>query len=216
MSVTTPLLVDSPVQVPGRFGLFSVAEIVNEPDVHWQNGVEYFANPAAEVVAPLTVDCSTQAADSWSEGMPTIVDEPFRIRTGFTCKHPGLTAAEISAYARGKLAAAEGPSVESAIWASTESPIMTDTMDTPAGTDAVSITDAVGALDEWLWETYGGTGVLHVARAAIPALRRVRAISVESGKLVIRGSRFAMGCHRLGYGHCVDSCGSRRHTGRHS
>jgi hypothetical protein len=34
-----PLLVPTPTVVPPRFGLLSVADIVHEPDLHWQNGI---------------------------------------------------------------------------------------------------------------------------------------------------------------------------------
>lgn len=176
---TKPLLVATPTQTPARFGLLSVAQIVSEPDPHWQNGVEYTANPLVEVVDALNVDCTVDPDDDWPEGLDQVTDPPLRIRTGFTCKHPGLTAEDIHSYASAKLSAAEGPSVEAAVW----DQIAATSVATPAGTSAIGIVTAVGDLEAWLWTTYPGVGVLHMPRDVAVAAVAADVVKLRDGRL---------------------------------
>lgn len=186
MPNVAPLLIPAPALTPPRFGLLSVADIVADPNAHWQNGVEYVApptpgvtvekilpTPAPGVLAPVT------------DPFLLVEGYPFRVLSTFKAKHPGLTAEEIHDRARQALAVGESNAVEAFLWAGAESSFM-DAADTatPAGTTAVSILSGLGSLERWLWDTYGGTGVLHVARELVPVLARLEQVEERNGRLV--------------------------------
>lgn len=190
MAIAPTLLVPTPTLIPPRGGLLSVAEIVAPGDLHWQNGVEYYTNPAPAAVAD-DVSCDPVTPAELPEGVPTSADEPLRIHTGFACKHPGLTKDEINAYARGKLAGGEGPALERGVW-----PRIVDTATLPAGTTAVSLLDGIGEIEAWLYESYGGVGVLHVPRAAIPYLVKAKQVRESGGTLTtVLGTKIAAGAY---------------------
>lgn len=186
MPNVAPLLIPSPALVPPRFGLLSVADIVADPNQHWQNGVEYVAPPSpgvtVEAVDPSTTPATLAPA---KDEFPLVEGVPFRVLASFKAKHPGLTDAEIHDRARAMLAAGESQAVEAYLWSGVESPFMdaTETA-TPAGTAGVSVLSGVGALERWLWDNYGGTGVLHVAREAVPHLVKAEQITERNGRLV--------------------------------
>ncbi|WP_412475384.1 hypothetical protein ACK8HH_17135 [Gordonia sp. LUNF6] len=175
MAVAPPLLIPTPQLAPPRGGLLSVADIVAPGDLHWQNGVEYATNPTPGGVAD-EVSCDPIDPADLPEGVPVVTDDPLRVHTGFTCKHPGLTRDEIQAYARNKLTAGEGPAVERSVW-----PTIIADATTIAGTGAVSLLAGLGDLEAWLYESYGGTGVIHVPRGALPFLVKAKQIVVGSG-----------------------------------
>lgn len=185
MAVVAPLLVNPPTLTPPRFGLLSVATLVDDPDLHWANGIEYSTSPDPSASAEaVEVKCEPgEAADLDDEPLATVVDGALRVHTGAECKLPGTTREEVAAYVRGALAGGEGPALERAIWHDAETPIMSADTALPAGDEAVSLYTGLGALEAWLYETYGGTGVLHVARAAIPFLQKAHQIKVDGGKL---------------------------------
>ena len=186
MPNVAPQLVPTPVLVPPRFGLLSVADIVADPNPHWQNGVEYVA-PAIPGVTVEAIDPATDSTDlaPVKDGFPLVEGFPFRVRSMFKAKHPGLTDAEIHDRARAALAAGESQAVEKFLWSGVESPFMDATSTaTPSGSAGVSVLAGVGALERWLWDNYGGTGVLHVAREAVPYLVKSEQVDERNGRLV--------------------------------
>lgn len=188
MAVAPPTLVQTPTLVPPRAGLLSVAELVPTAGNHWLNGVEYATNGAAAVADDISCDPIIPA--DLPEGVPFVTDEPMRVHGGFTCKHPGLTKDEVNQQARDRFTAGEGPAVELGIW----SRIQDDA--TSLGAAPVSIPTGLGDLEEWLYESYGGTGVLHVPRAAIPHLAAADQIVNTNGTLTtVLGTKISAGAY---------------------
>ncbi|QRY62749.1 hypothetical protein JVX90_00280 [Gordonia sp. PDNC005] len=183
-------LVSTPTLTPPRYGLLSVADIIPDSG-RWINGVEYYRNPPADAATADDVDCDDVPATDLGDDVPRASDKALRVHSGFTVKHPGLTPDEIHAYARGRLANSEGPAVERKIW-----PKILTGAATPAGAAAVSLLAGIGALEGWLYDTYGGTGVIHVPRSAVPYLKDAKQLVETSGRLTtILGTRVAAGAY---------------------
>ena len=197
MPVAPPILVTAPTLNPARYGLLSAAEMVTETDPHWVNGVEYHHNPIPGAATSSTACVNAPAAQRvLPEGMPTDQALPIPVWAGFQCKHPGLTAAEIEAYARTKLAASEQAFLERTLWADADTPLMDPTIATPAGTTALSIVGGLGALEEWLWESYGGTGVLHIPRRFAPHLFAAHQLDISGQKVTTKlGTTVSFGAY---------------------
>lgn len=195
MPVAAPLLVPTPALTPPRFGLLSVAQIVSDADLHWQNGTEHVPNPVPSGVTS-GVDCTPAPLVPADDPMTVVADLPLRVWADFTAKHPGLTASEIHERARLALSVSEGNSVEAAVWSTAASKIMSAGTATPAGTSAVSLLAGVAALERWLYDVYGGTGVLHVAREVVPYLASAQVISEKNGRLTTTlGTTVAAGAY---------------------
>lgn len=181
--VAPPILVGAPALNGPKFGLLSAVELVTPEDSHFVNGVEQTHNPLPGANARAN-DCQTGPGTPivLPEGMPTVESGPITVWSGFECKHTGLTREEIDQYARTKLAISEGPFVERELWANADTPFMESTIVTPAGTTALPLLEAVGAMEKWLYGNYGGTGVLHIGREHAPALDAVQQIDYTSTK----------------------------------
>lgn len=183
MTVNVPLLVTSPTVTAPRFGLLSVATLIDDPDPHWIGGVEYDSAAAPAAVADPVDPCTTPEANEPIDGIPTVLDGAFRLWSGVTCKLPGRTEEEFAARAAAQLTAGESSALELAIWSQGEHPLVGAETDFPAGQVVQSPAAALGALEAWLWESYAGTGVIHVPRQAVPLLASLDLISVDSGRL---------------------------------
>lgn len=177
MSIATaPLLAEAGTISPPRFGLLSVAQIVDTADQHWVDGVTYPLPPSPTAVIG-DVDCNPDTLTLGND-IPWTSDSPVRVIAGVAVKKPGWDEGEISAHARGALTAGEGPALETGLW-----PGFVNAADTPANNTAQSILTAIGVLEEWLYDTQPGAGVLHVARSAVGHLVRARQIREVNGQL---------------------------------
>lgn len=183
--VAPPVFVSAPALNAPRYGLLSVAELTASADPHWVNGVEFQHNPLPGAASSAN-DCAAQEPKTVPEGMPVVDGAPIIVWAGFECKHVGVTATEIEQYARTKLAISEGPFIEREMWANATTPLMELTTPTPAGTTALPLLDAVGALEGWLWDNYGGTGVLHVGRDWAPYLFDAKQVEITSGRVTTK------------------------------
>ncbi|WP_298444668.1 hypothetical protein [Gordonia sp. (in: high G+C Gram-positive bacteria)] len=179
MSIATaPLLVEAPPTVPPRFGLLSVAQIPDTPDLHWADGVEYPTSPRPTAVTD-DIDCDPDDLADLIGDIPWVSDDPVRVWTGVQVKRVGWDEGEVDQHVRGMLTAGEGPALERGLW-----PRLAGASTTlPAGDDPLSILSGVGALESWLWESYGGVGVLHVPRSAVGHLVRAEQVREVNGRL---------------------------------
>lgn len=195
MAVAAPLLVPTPAPLAPRHGLLSVATLIDDPSGHWVNGVEYDASARPKAVADPLEPCTAPDDAEVDEGLPTVIDGAYRVWTGVECKLPGRTREEFEAYARAQLAAGESAAVERAVWDTGENPII-PAASLPAGDDPLSLAAGLGALEAWLYETYAGTGVLHIARRAVPLLASEKLIKVDGGVLrTVLGTPVAAGAY---------------------
>lgn len=175
MPTCPPLLIDPPPVQPYRFGLFSVAAMPPEDaDPHWACGVEY---------QPFSCDRSSLTGDDCTipppppkevpEGVDTVSGTPFTVYDGFHCHVVGYTEAEIMERARRALELGERRAVERAYWTgetgnrprlADPSAVVLNPVDPPTAADALTPTAGLAALENWLADNYGGTGIVHAPR----------------------------------------------------
>lgn len=165
MPVAAPVFVSRSTtpDVP-RYGLLSVADMPAGEDPHWVNGVEYDLPPVPQATADAT-DCLPGPAEEreLASGKPWGTSLPFRAWAGFQCSPVGLSEQDIADYALQKLAAAEGPFVESQVWSETTPAFMSADTESVQAT-AVPLEVGVGLLEEWLLTAYAGVGAIHIPR----------------------------------------------------
>lgn len=100
------------------------------------------------------------------DGKPTVSADPFGVLAGVACGSLGTLDVDDQERARAALAVAEQRLVER-VFEQAGSPRLAAGAGvvTPGGTTATRIKRAVGALEQYLGDEYGGTGVLHMPRA---------------------------------------------------
>ncbi|MFZ2488681.1 MAG: hypothetical protein WAZ19_11210 [Anaerolineae bacterium] len=190
--MAAPSLVPAPTLTPPRYGLLAAADIISDPQ-RWITGITHPSTARPHLAATTDLDCTpVEDPADLPDGPEWLTDDAVRVSTGLLCKLPGTTVDEMEAHARAQLTAGEGLAVEKQVWAQ----IMADTPATPAGSIPVSILAGIGAVEAWLYANYGGTGVLHVPRAAIPYLVKHDQVSERSGRLVTAlGTAVAAGAY---------------------
>lgn len=176
-----PVEVAAPARQPGRFGLFSVANIVPAPEMRFENGVEYDPVPCgpATGVSGACVDVGTVVIGVDDYGDPvrlgpnidTVTGLPFAVYGWYDCSAFGRSLSESTARAREHLAAGEERAVELAVARGDldNAPSFAGATDlTPAG--GAHVIEAIGILESHLGSEYGGVGVIHVPRRAVARL----------------------------------------------
>lgn len=86
-----PMYVEAPATGKATpFGLFSVADIIEGGDVHWQTGVEYEPHRAGAASVYACPTCAQVAAGTvpakiYTSGVPLVNSTPFTIYSSFAC-----------------------------------------------------------------------------------------------------------------------------------
>lgn len=175
MPTCPPLYVDAPVVMPYTYGLFSVALTpAEDPDPHWACGVDY---------QPMSCDKSSVVGDYCDtpppgpkivpEGVDTVSGLPFTVFDGFNCHLVGFTEAEITARARAALDLGERRAVEREYWTgeagsrprlADPSAVVLNAVPAPGVADALHPVGGIAALENYLGDNYGGTGIIHAPR----------------------------------------------------
>ncbi|QMU22071.1 hypothetical protein [Gordonia rubripertincta] len=185
MPVGPPVYVarQTPPEAP-RFGLLSIASMPTDGgDRAVYSGIEYDLPPAPKATGSPT-DCVDVPADpiDLDRGHPTTTAMPLRAWAGFECSAVGLDAAEIDAYARAKLAAAESPFLEAELWSEADPSLMSP--DTVVVEDtAVPLEVGIGLLEGWLRAEYGGVGALHIPRVLAAVADHKSVLHASGSKL---------------------------------
>lgn len=206
MATCPPLYVPAPTVTPYAYGLFSVAiQPPEESDPHWQCGVDYqpFSCDKSSVVGDY---CSTPLPPPKTvpEGVDTVNGTPFTVFDGFNCHLVGFTEAEILARVRAALDLGERRAVEREYWtgeagsrprlADPSAVILNPTNPPLTIADALHPVGGIAALENYLADNYGGTGVIHGPRGASAVLSRFNLISVVGSRLqTIVGTPVALG-----------------------
>lgn len=191
MAQYLPTYVRAPSVTPLPYGLMSVVQMVNDPDIHWRNGIQYqpdVCDPAAVTLAQCPV-VTGYTKDVTSDGLPTRGAQPFTVYADISCSAPGGFWEDAEARAVAALIGGEGRAVEETFW--------TGIVDTPVGevvyphlaadtevfdstgivllqpaatvivTGTVDIVEGIGLLEGALAACYPGVGVIHAPRAAL-------------------------------------------------
>jgi hypothetical protein len=211
-----PTYVAAPVREPARFGLFSVATMIPNPEPFWQTGVEWeptSCTPAGSVAGvcfdPAALDAGEGEGEGEGDDAPgwppsprsgerTERALPFAVYGSYDCSAFSRPIAEAEIRARQHLALWEEAEVERVIAAGDRAagPSFQGAVDLTVG-GAVDIVRAVGLLEGHLGENLGGVGTIHVPRSAIAAAsdRSVAArygqrLETLQGNYVVAGSGY--------------------------
>lgn len=195
-----PVVVDATSLTPSRFGLLTAATVepVDGPRA-WSN-VLHRVNPFGPAHTSPN-ECLNAAAEPRDvpDGIPYEESQPVILFGGFKCRSVDLDEAEMTSLATAALVNGESPGLEVAAW-----PYLlgeTDVFDTDNPVDqAVQLPDApdlvaaVGALERWAYENYGGTPVIHAPRELAATAAQQRQVSREGAYLeTILGTRWSFG-----------------------
>lgn len=174
--MTQPLVYIEPPDVdPHRFGLFGAAQPLTGVDEHWLYGGVEFESLACYEAAfyPMGVGMDGGAGGSKTlpDGAGTTTAHPFTVYAGILCGSVGYTADQYRARALRVLELSGQSAAETALWtgAGGNLPGLNGTgyAQTPNGSTAVSIVDALGILEDWLGQNYNGSGVIHATRRTV-------------------------------------------------
>ena len=159
--------VDRPGALVPRYGLFNVANGPLELPPHARSGGLEFQSAVCDLPTGYDISCpaSDTPKDFESGGASAITADPFVVRSDLLCAPVGLTDAQLRQWLLERLKAGEQALVERIFSEGTfgSSPSLQDATD--LGT-AVSIAQAVGDLEAWLYARYGLPGVIHVPATA--------------------------------------------------
>jgi hypothetical protein len=198
-----PSYVSAPMRQPSRFGLFSVATIVANPELRFQSGVEWeplACEPAGSVSGvcfdPGDLPPGAPLDPRSGEGLELAL--PFAVYGSYDCSAFSRPLAEAEARARQHLALWEETEVERVIAAGDRdaAPSLQGAADlTPAG--GASLVAGVGLLEGHLGTNYGSVGVLHMprslvapARSANVVFRHGQRLETELGNYVVAGAGY--------------------------
>lgn len=186
MAITAPrgLLVPGPQARPSRHGLFSVAQMGDTSDGHWQAGLE-FEDPLCGDVSstmPHCGDSSPLPADKIPEPGPLFRTlDPFTLIGSYNCSAGGRRSQDAFDIARDRLIAREEQGVERVFWTgiTVDGTVSSSLAD---GDDEISVTDVTGGggaldpvtaldmLEEAMGSCVAGQGVVHVPYRAASTL----------------------------------------------
>jgi hypothetical protein len=176
--------VGAPAFTPRPYGLLSVAQVIDEVDVHWENGIltqPEACEPAAMTVGP----CPSPPADKVpTSTIPVRCADPFTVYADISCSPIGVGGNGLDGY-RDRVVAAltngEARRVENVFWTGGAGAVVSPhlaantpitgsgcvlqtaaTVIGPVTGTGVSPCEAVGLLEGALGGCYGGLGVLHI------------------------------------------------------
>lgn len=203
MPVTPPVVVDATSLSPSRFGLLTAATVSPTDGPRAWVGTHAEVNPGG----PAQVDPNECLNDEPVDREPLIDGIAYEdslsvvLFGGFACKSVGLTEAELAERATRALINGESPGLEAAAWNYfLGEPAFpdADTEELVVLPDAADLVSAVGALERWAYENYGGTPVIHAPRQLSSVAAQQRQASREGAYLeTILGTRWSFGNYSL-------------------
>jgi hypothetical protein len=200
-AVVPRLLVPPPPgPVAHRFGLFSAATILENPEPHALTGIEYVSVCSTQV-DPYPVWCEPTVPDGTSttkvprQTIGTTEASPFAVYAADECVL-GRDQDEAKQQLRQRFLAGEQAAVERIVWNGVLGnwPTFAAAEVLSGGTAGVDLIDGIGLLEQWLAETWGGVGVIHGPRTIAPRAAQSLAVTINGPRaLTIFGSVFAFG-----------------------
>jgi hypothetical protein len=185
-----------PAFTPLRFGLLSAAQIVDDPDDHWQLGTVTQMDPCVTPQAVTGGPCSSSGITKTptSSGAPQSAAQPFTVYAWLDCAPigQGQDLVDLRARTTRMLTNGEGRSVEGVFWTgqasngvvfphlAADEQVMAESMgaasvelQSPATVVSgapTSLLDGFALLEGELAQCYGGEGVIHVPAGAVAHL----------------------------------------------
>lgn len=161
------LYVERPGALVNRYGLFQVANGPLDLPIHARSGGLEFQSAVCDLPTGYEIDCpaSDTPKDFSAGGANVITADPFVVRSDLLCAPVGLTDLQLRQWLLERLRAGEQAAVERIFSEGTFGAAPSLQGATNIGA-SVSIAQAVGALESWLYARYGLPGVLHVPATA--------------------------------------------------
>ena len=196
-TIAPPLAVTPPAVSGRRYGLYSVANMRDEADLHWQVGVEWEAlrGGLADAVEHGCLPQEGEAALVPAEGVDTVEAVPLVVVGSYSCPAAGRGLDDARQRAEQHLLAGEERAVERAL-------AVGDVGNTPhlgeadelAPAAAVGLVEAVGLLEGWLAVNSHSAGALYGPAQLGAWVSQVRAAERVGDHLeTLAGSRLALG-----------------------
>lgn len=202
--ITNRQLIDPPVSRRLRYGLFSVATMLDMPDRVITAGLQFYADDCGNFLDDYNQECGvTSPTKAFEEGSELVGTDPYWITNRIRCGTVGRTAQEIKAAARGRLTAMEQWAVENRLWNGIAA--QPGVLDLVSNVGTVTVVPsapgagaAISALENAFYQVNGYVGTIHVNVQAEGALEYAGFLNPETGVLRTRmGSAVSLGA---GYG----------------
>lgn len=201
-SVVPRQLVSSPpAPVPHRFGLFSSSTLLEGVPPHELNGVQYETVCSTQVdpypvgLCPADIP-SEQRQKKPADTISTAEASPFAVYAADSCVL-GRDEAEARQQLRQRFLAGEQAAVERTVFDGQmgNTPYLrnAEVINTTAA-DKPSLIEAIGLIEQWLAENYGGVGVVHAPRTMAPTLKSQTVMDIKGGQAsTVAGSAWVFG-----------------------
>lgn len=173
-------LIASPGNDPARFGLFSVATILDDPDIAG-TGAEWESYVCGTPSEPIAAVCDPSGPSPDPQGGPPVVTAPpFVVVGSYECSALSRPMDDAYMIARQRLAFTEERSAEIIAAQLVAAAGPTDL--TPTG-GPTSVLDGVGLLESYLASASGTVGTIHAPRYASPALTTAAGVERHGQRL---------------------------------
>lgn len=197
MGIYAPnVTIEAPTCTPWRFGLLSVATVIEESDPHIRNGIQYKPMACIAGVEPWDDVCPPAVPDLKT---PTDLDDqnvrvegdPFTIYSYLSCKTTTLEA--MFDQVRNAFALGEPRAVEQEFWLRVlAQPDCTVLNEVAGAAGALSTLAGIAALESYMADNYGCSATFHADRAVAPYAFSDHQLVRNGGALETQlGSRFA-------------------------
>lgn len=186
-----PQVVSAPLTTAPRFGLYSVATVLDDQQ-RVGCGVVYVPEAISPSGFAWLHQCGSSSTKVFGDEPDFVSGDGFWAITGVTCLRDN-----IEAVAAARLQLDEPAIVEHQIWTGSlglDPEFDASTTPKLAGSSAVSLPVGVGLLEAYLGDNYNGQGVIHSSRLVAPAAGRDLLVSPSGGKLTtLLGTPWAFG-----------------------
>lgn len=187
--------------MPHRFGLFSASTLLEGVPPHELNGIEYetVCSPQVDPYPVGLCPADSPAADREKKPAGTVSTasaSPFAVYAADSCVL-GRDETEARQQLRQRFLSGEQAAVERTVFdgqmGNTPFLRQADVINTHA--DALpDLIEAIGLIEQWLAENYGGVGVVHAPRSMAPKLKAQTVMDVKGGQAsTIAGSAWVFG-----------------------
>ena len=188
-TIAPPATVDPPARESLPFGLFSV--LTFRDGGRWESGVQFESGTCEPVDLIGPVQCDPEQTQGLPKNLASNAGEigqalPFTVNGHYSCSIASASAEEMNRLAREHLTSKEEAGAERALW--TGEVGNTPSLANPdavvlGGGSAVALTEGIGLLEQFIAETYGSMGVIHVTRATALALVAKSLATVRDNRL---------------------------------
>jgi hypothetical protein len=195
-----PLLVPAPMVLPWRFGLMSVANVIDETDDHARNGIRYKSPRCWADVRPWVDDCDSAEVEPKSPTDVPVGDDdpldpyiqacPFHLYAALSCKT--TTLAEMSNEVQGIFDLYQQGAIESQVWSNVVATdaVLLNADETEA--NAFTVVGGIAALESAMGSCYGGRATFHADRGVAAYAAKDWQIEQDGNtKYTTLGSAFA-------------------------